>query len=122
MNSAADLGGICIALYVTALTFAQITNMGETGPWETDWIVISSEEATCPASLFTFSHALKRFTRDRDDVVTRFRLTKDSYPDQKRLFGIRNLCHNISSKYATSATLPASISMTNIRLSPETAP
>ena len=46
--------------------------MRETGPLETDWIVISSEEATGQASLFTFSHALKPFTRY--EVVTRFRL------------------------------------------------
>ena len=28
--------------------------MTETGPWETDWIVISSEEATGQASLFVY--------------------------------------------------------------------
>ena len=51
---------------------AQIMNIRETEPWETDWIVISSEEATGQASLFTFSHALKTFTRY--EIVTWFRL------------------------------------------------
>ena len=46
MNSAADLGSIFIILDVTAPAFAQIINMRQAGPWETDWIVISSEEAT----------------------------------------------------------------------------
>ena len=45
MNSAADLGGIFIVLNVTVLAFAQTINMRETEPWETDWIMISSEEA-----------------------------------------------------------------------------
>ena len=74
MDSAANLGGIFIVPDVTALVypFAQIINMRETGPWETDWIVISSEEATGQASLFTFSHALKTFTRY--EVVTWFTL------------------------------------------------
>ena len=64
MSSAANLGDIFILLDVTALVqpFAQIINMRETGPWETDWIVISSEEATGQASLFNFSHDLKTFT------------------------------------------------------------
>ena len=38
MNSAADLGGIFIVLDATVTCFAQIINMGGTGPWETDWI------------------------------------------------------------------------------------
>ena len=42
MSLAADLDGIFIVLYVTALAFAQIINMRETRPWKTDWIVISS--------------------------------------------------------------------------------
>ena len=46
--------------------------MRETGPWEKDWIVNSSEEAMGKASLFTFSRALKTFTRY--EVVTRFSL------------------------------------------------
>ena len=46
--------------------------MRETGPWEKDWIVNSSEEAMGKTSLFTFSHALKTFTRY--EVVTRFSL------------------------------------------------
>ena len=41
-----------------AEAFAQIINMRETGPWDTDWIVIRSEEAMSQTSLFTFSHAL----------------------------------------------------------------
>ena len=79
MNSAKDLGGISIYLDVTALTFAQIANMRQTEPWETDWIVISSEEASALLGLFTFSYALKTFTRDK--VVTRFRLTQVQYLD-----------------------------------------
>ena len=39
------MGGIFIVLDVTALAFAQVINMTQTEPWETDWIVISSEEA-----------------------------------------------------------------------------
>ena len=74
MDSAANLGGIFIVPDVTALAypFAQIINMRETGPWETDWMVISSEEAMGQTSLFTFSHALKTFTRY--EVVTWFTL------------------------------------------------
>ena len=59
LSSAADLGDILIVLNVTALAFAPIINMRETGPWETDWIVISSEEATTKP-VFTFSHTSKR--------------------------------------------------------------
>ena len=54
MNSVTDLGGIFIVLDVKALAFAQIINMRETGPWETDWIVISSEEATGLAAFVYF--------------------------------------------------------------------
>ena len=80
MNSAADLGGTFIVLDETALAFAQIINMGEIGPWETEWIVIvKRRQRAKPVCLFTFSHALKTFTRD--NVVTRFRITQDSYPD-----------------------------------------
>ena len=79
MSSAEDLGGIFIVLDVTALAFAQIINKKETAAWETDCIVIRSEEATGQASLFTFSHALKTFKRD--EVVTRFRPTKDKNQD-----------------------------------------
>ena len=50
MNSAADLGGAFIVLDVTALAFAQIINMRETGHGETDWTVVSSKEATGQAS------------------------------------------------------------------------
>ena len=55
MSSAANLSGIFIVLNVTVLAspFVQIINMRETGLLETDWIVISSEEATSQASLFT---------------------------------------------------------------------
>ena len=51
-----SLGVIFIVLDVTILAkpFAQIINMRETGPWETDWIVISSQEATDKASLFVY--------------------------------------------------------------------
>ena len=55
MNSAADLGGIWIVLNLTTLAFAQIKEKGKAGPCETDWIVISSEEVTCPASSFILS-------------------------------------------------------------------
>ena len=79
MNSASELGSTFIVPNVTALAFAQIMNMGDTGPWETDWIVISSEESTGPGILFTLSHALRTFPRDK--IVTQFRLTQNSYPD-----------------------------------------
>ena len=59
LSSAADLSDTLIVLNVTALAFALIMNMRETGPWETDWIVISSEEATTKP-VFTFIHASKR--------------------------------------------------------------
>ena len=36
MNSTADLGGIFIVLDGTALAFAQIINLRQTGPWEGD--------------------------------------------------------------------------------------
>ena len=45
MNSVADLGGTVIVLDVAALAFPQIINMRQTGHWETDWTVISSDEA-----------------------------------------------------------------------------
>ena len=54
MNYDADLGGIFIVLDVTALAFAQIVNMRRTGPWETDWILISSEQATGLAGFVYF--------------------------------------------------------------------
>ena len=54
MNSAADLGSIFNVLDVTALAVAQIINMRETGPWETDWIVISLEEGTGLAGFVYF--------------------------------------------------------------------
>ena len=47
-NSAADLGGIFIVSGVTV--FTGIINMREAGLCETDWIVISSKEATSQAS------------------------------------------------------------------------
>ena len=76
MNLAADLGGIFIVLDVTALAFA---HMRHTGPWKTDWIVISSEEATGMARFISLDHSLKTFAQD--EVVKRFRLTLDQYPD-----------------------------------------
>ena len=48
LSEFADLGGILIVPGVTA--FPQIIKMRETEPWETDWIVISSKEATGQAS------------------------------------------------------------------------
>ena len=33
-----------IVLDVTAVAFAPIINMKQTGPWETDWIMIISEK------------------------------------------------------------------------------
>ena len=44
-------------------------------------MVISSDEARGQASLFTFSHALKTFTRDEE--VTRFRLAQDKTQTRK---------------------------------------
>ena len=81
MNPAADLGGIFIVPDVTALAFAPvINNMRQAGLWETDWIVISSEETTGLVFFCLVScGALKTFTRD--EVLTRVRLYKDSYPD-----------------------------------------
>ena len=78
-NLISDLGGIFNVLDVTALAFAQIINVRQTGSWETDWIVISSEEATGLAGSLYFCSALNTFTRD--EVVTRFRLPQDQYPD-----------------------------------------
>ena len=71
MNSAGDLSGILIILDVTALAFAQIIYMRETGPWETDyWIVISSEEATVQVSLFCFRSCFESVhTRRSCDMV-----------------------------------------------------
>ena len=64
MNSAADLGGTFIVLGITALAFAQIINMRQIGPWETDWIVISSEEATGQAGFVYFRSCFETLTRD----------------------------------------------------------
>ena len=50
LNLAAGLGGTFIVLHVTTLAFAQIINMRETGNRETDWMVMSSKEATGQAS------------------------------------------------------------------------
>ena len=83
-----EFGGIFIVLGVTALAFAQLVNMGVTGPWETNWIVINLEGATGPAGLFTFSHALE--TSIREEVVTRFRLTWDSSQARKDYFKYEN--------------------------------
>ena len=41
MNSTADLSGIFIIPDVTARASVQIINMGDIGPWETDWISIT---------------------------------------------------------------------------------
>ena len=70
MNSAADLGSIFIFLYVTALAFVQIINMRKTGPWERDWIVINSEEATGQARIVYFRPCFEsiHMRRSRDTV------------------------------------------------------
>ena len=70
MNSAADLGGIFIVLDVTALASAQIINMRQTGHWETDWIVISSEEGTGPGRFVYFQSCFGNVhtRRSRDTV------------------------------------------------------
>ena len=70
MNSAEDLGGIFIVLDVTALAFAQIMNIRQTENWETDWMVISSEEETCPASFVYFCSCFENvhMRRGRDTV------------------------------------------------------
>ena len=41
MNLATDMGGIFIIPDVTARASLQIINIGDTGPWETDWISIT---------------------------------------------------------------------------------
>ena len=41
MNSAADMGGMFIVPGVTICASLQIINIGDTGPWETDWISIT---------------------------------------------------------------------------------
>ena len=70
MNSGADLGGIFIVLDVTALAFAQNINMRERGPWETDWIVTSSGEATGQAGFVYFRSSVENVhTRRRCDTV-----------------------------------------------------
>ena len=40
-----DEFGIFIVLDVTALAFAPVINMRKAGPWETDWLVISSKRS-----------------------------------------------------------------------------
>ena len=56
MSSTANLGSMFIVIGVTTLayTFAQIIKVRQTGLWDTDLIVISTEEATGKASLFNF--------------------------------------------------------------------
>ena len=66
----ADLGDISIVLDVTALAFAQIINMRQTRPWETDWIVISSEEATGLAGFVYFRSCIENVhTRQSRNTV-----------------------------------------------------
>ena len=79
MSLAADLGGIFIVLDAATFGFTHILIIRETRPRETDWTLISSEEATGHANLFTFSHALTGSTRD--EVLTRFRLAQAKNPD-----------------------------------------
>ena len=74
MNSVADLGGIFMVPGVTArASSVQIINTRDIG---LDIDHLSS--AVGPGSLFTFSHSLKTFIRD--EVVTRFGPSQDSYP------------------------------------------
>ena len=55
---------------VTALAFAQIINVRQTGPWEIDWIVISSEEATgLPGFVYFRSYFENVHTRCFRDMV-----------------------------------------------------
>ena len=69
LSSDADLGDMLIVLDVTALDFAQIINMRMTGPWETNWIVISSEEATTkPVCLLSVMLQNVNTRRGRDTV------------------------------------------------------
>ena len=99
MNSAAGVGGIFIFLDVTALAFTQYINMRKTGPWEADWIVISSEEATGLAGFVYFRSCFENVhtTRSRDTV----RANSGSIPRPEKAFGIQKLRQNVSSKYAT---------------------
>ena len=68
MSWTADLGGIFIVLDETALDFAPVVNVRQAGPWETDWIVISSEEVTGLAGFvyfrLCFENLHKRRSRD----------------------------------------------------------
>ena len=41
MNSAADLGGMFIVPAVNVRASVQIKNIGDKGPWETNWISIT---------------------------------------------------------------------------------
>ena len=57
MNSAADLGGILIVPDTTAPVSVQIMDMGDRGPWETDWIsttrVLRQLQGTQPICLLS---------------------------------------------------------------------
>ena len=68
MNSGADLNGIFIVLDVTALAFALA--LRQIGPSETDWVVISSEEAMGLARFVYFRSCFENvhMRRSRDKV------------------------------------------------------
>ena len=40
MNSTTDLGGVFIIPGVNVRVSVQMINMGDTGPWETNWISV----------------------------------------------------------------------------------
>ena len=66
----ADLGDMFIVLDVTALAFAQIINVRQTRPWETDWIVVSSEKAKGLAGFVYFWSSNENVhTRQSRDTV-----------------------------------------------------
>ena len=79
MNLVADMGGIVIVPDVTTdCASVKIINMGDIGPLGDKSDIGHLSSVRGPASLFTFSHALKTFILDV--VVTRFRLTLGSMP------------------------------------------
>ena len=71
----------------TALTFAEIINMRPTGPWETDWIVISSEQAMDLAGFVFFTSCFENVhaRRSRDTVSANSGLI----PRLIKVFGIQ---------------------------------
>ena len=65
MNLTADLGGDFIVVDVTALALASVTNMTQAGPWETDWIVITLEEAMGPAGFVYFRSCFENLSKNQ---------------------------------------------------------